>query len=398
LFARALPRARFLVALRRANTHGAVDMGLAPGLLPGRVGLEEGRDWFTPRWGALPTQAGRDTTRILEAAVEGEISTLVLLGADPLSDFPDRSLARAALEQCRHVIFVGTHPNPSSGLAHVVLPVAGDAERGGTTTSLEGRVTRLAAKVVPPGVAWPAWSVAAELARRLGVSFDYEGVDEISDEIAEVAPAYRGIDAAVVGEPKLRDGAVVPLDQAAVTITPGPRPIDPMATPGITSTESQGSPMSTGRGLPLGWWAQGSPNGNEASVVPPLVTFPSSDAEAPLPPPPPPRGALRLLIKRALFDRGTLSEASPSFTRLVAKPALFVNPATLASVGVEVGSEVRVRSAAGMIVIPIDVDRSLSPHIGAITANLTAPGDPLANALVDARLEMTDITVERADG
>ena len=42
----ALPGARFLPALRRGNVLGALDMGLAPGLLPGRVSLEDGRAWF----------------------------------------------------------------------------------------------------------------------------------------------------------------------------------------------------------------------------------------------------------------------------------------------------------------------------------------------------------------
>ena len=37
-----VPGARFLSALRRGNVHGALDMGLAPGLLPGRVALGDG--------------------------------------------------------------------------------------------------------------------------------------------------------------------------------------------------------------------------------------------------------------------------------------------------------------------------------------------------------------------
>src|SRR5207244_2170122 len=42
---------RFLSALRRGNVHGAQDMGLAPGLLPGRVSLDDGRRWFMDAWG-----------------------------------------------------------------------------------------------------------------------------------------------------------------------------------------------------------------------------------------------------------------------------------------------------------------------------------------------------------
>ena len=104
---------------------------------------------------------------------------------------------------------------------------------------------------------------------------------------------------------------------------------------------------------------------------------------------------MRLLIKRALFDRGSLSEATPSFTRLVGQPVLAVHPDVLAEIGVGVGAEVLVRSEAGVIAIRIAKDPSLSRHIGSITANLEAPGEPLERALLDARLKANDIKVER---
>ena len=67
----ALPGARFLPALRRGNVFGALDMGLAPGILPGRVSLDAGRERFTAAWGAVPERAGRDTAAIL-ASMAGE--------------------------------------------------------------------------------------------------------------------------------------------------------------------------------------------------------------------------------------------------------------------------------------------------------------------------------------
>ena len=128
-----------------------------------------------------------------------------------------------------------------------MLPVAGDGERGGTTTNCEGRVTRLAAKVVPPGIAWPAWTVASEIARRLGSTLGLDGVDQISAEIARVAPAYRGVDAGLLGRPERRDGVVVPRRAAPVGIAGRrPRPLDPIATPGIVSVEDQGAPLDLG--------------------------------------------------------------------------------------------------------------------------------------------------------
>jgi NADH-quinone oxidoreductase subunit G len=254
---RAWPGARFLSGLRRGNVHGALDMGLAPGLAPGRSLLETRREALSTRWGTLPAKRGRDATAILAAAAAGELRTLVLLGADPLTDFPDRGLAERALDGAEFVLSIATVSDPSSRRADVVLPAAGADERGGTVTNCEGRVTRVAQKVVAPGVAWPDWTIASELATRLGGDLGFGSTDEIWKEIVELAPAYRGLGG---GEARLghRDGLVVPLAASPVTLRSGrhsragslrpsaDRRIDPMATPGIYSVEEQGAPLRTG--------------------------------------------------------------------------------------------------------------------------------------------------------
>ncbi|HWC37721.1 MAG TPA: NADH-quinone oxidoreductase subunit NuoG, partial [Acidimicrobiales bacterium] len=125
----AWPEARFLPALRRANVHGALDMGLAPGILPGRVGLDDGRAWYTQAWGTVPEARGLDTAGILSAAAEQRVAALVLLGADPLRDFPDRELAARGMAAASFVVAVDTFLNESSGQADVVLPAAAYSER-----------------------------------------------------------------------------------------------------------------------------------------------------------------------------------------------------------------------------------------------------------------------------
>jgi NADH-quinone oxidoreductase subunit G len=391
---RAFPNARFLPALRRANVHGALDMGLAPGLLPGRVTLDVGREVFSSAWGSVPPRPGRDARAILQAAVDNEISTLILLGCDPLADCPDRELARAAIEQARALIFVGTHRNGASSLSGVVLPVAGDGERGGTTTNCEGRVTRLAAKVLPPGIAWPAWTVAEELARRLGASLGFEGVGQISAEIARLAPAYRGVDAALLGRPEHRDGVVVPLVAAPVGIgSVRPRPIDPIATPGILSVEEQGAPLDLGAARQAG-----GPDGKVRAAVratpPPLVTF--SPPDRPETSDGPAEGAYRLVVRRTLYERGTLVVESPSLAPLVPEPAVFVHPAALRELGVATGSLVTVRSARDSLQLPVETDGSLPAGVALLVANLAGSEGRGASALVDAARPATDVWLEKA--
>ena len=111
----AWPRARFLPVLRRANVLGALDMGLAPGVLPGRVTLDSGRDWFGASWGSLPAARGLDCREMLEAAAASELGALILVGADPLADFPDRDLVTRALETVPFLVgWTYSHPSSSS--------------------------------------------------------------------------------------------------------------------------------------------------------------------------------------------------------------------------------------------------------------------------------------------
>ena len=93
-------------------------------------------------------------------------------------------------------------------------------EKRGTTTNLEGRLLRLARKVTPPGTAMEDWRVAVELALRLGVDFDLEAVDEVTDEIARLAPAHAGADTALLR--RAVDGAVIPLGELEDPVLGGP--------------------------------------------------------------------------------------------------------------------------------------------------------------------------------
>ena len=153
----AIPSLRVLPVLRRGNVRGALEQGLAP-------------------------QSGADTRDILEAAADGRIECLVLLGADPISDVPDVDLARRALANARNIIALDTFPSASSVLADVLLPVAAFAERTGSVTNIEGTISCLSQRVTARGTSRPDWMVAVELAERLGHDL---GVDSLTGLAAQ---------------------------------------------------------------------------------------------------------------------------------------------------------------------------------------------------------------------
>ena len=144
----------------------------------------------------------------------------MLLGCDPLADFPDRTLARAALDKVERVICISPFLDSGAARADVVLPPTVWGEQVGTTTNLEGRVLRLARKVTADGSALDSWRIAGELASRLGTDFDLETTDEVQDEIAQVAPAFAGVDASLLR--RARDGVVLPVADHVDELAFGP--------------------------------------------------------------------------------------------------------------------------------------------------------------------------------
>ncbi|MGH9070052.1 MAG: NADH-quinone oxidoreductase subunit NuoG [Acidimicrobiales bacterium] len=424
----ALPGAKVLSAQRRGNIHGALDMGLAPGMLPGRVTLDAGRQWYTRAWGRVPDHRGSGTAASLVRAAGGEPVALVLLGADPLADFPDRRMARHALDQAAFVVSVDCLPNESNQLADVVLPAAMYGERAGTTTNLEGRITRLGQKVVAPGTCLPDWMIASEVATALGAELGLDSLEGIWDEICALAPSHAGITRAALAAPGARDGIVAPLPATPVRIRP-PKwaDLDPMATPGIASAEMLADPDV--EGAPSSWTAKGQgvagsgdagPGGGARSVgghgggattgqgggarsvgghgggattgqinQPGLVRF-----AGPVGAPEVPRVdayGLRLVVGRSLYDQGTLLQACGSLASLSAPPRLRVNPYDLDRLGKATGDQVRAHTARAATVVEVLADAGVPRGSAVLGFNLRGGG---AGDLIDATTPVTDVRLE----
>ena len=166
------PDAKVLPALRRGNVVGALSVGMAP------------------------ADAAHDGLATLQAAADGKIELMILLGADPINDCPDADLARRAMAGARRVISIDTHLSESSHLADVVLAAAAYGEKSGTTTNLEGRVSTVSDKVTTTGTARPDWMIAAELAIMLDIDGEIADVARVEDVTAAIAaevPGFQGV-------------------------------------------------------------------------------------------------------------------------------------------------------------------------------------------------------------
>ena len=189
-----LPEASFLPLLRRGNINGAIDMGLSPGLLPGRCNLEEGSEELKNCWPAFPSSKGLKTREILEAATNGQIDVLILLASDPLMDFPDSQLVQQALERIGTVIAVDIFVTDSVRHADIVLPAATTTEVDGTFTNLEGRVSPIRRSVTPPGTARPDWMIALDLVQYFNPELGPFTFKELCEEISLVSEIHKDLD------------------------------------------------------------------------------------------------------------------------------------------------------------------------------------------------------------
>jgi NADH-quinone oxidoreductase subunit G len=402
VLARALPGARFLSALRRGNVHGALDMGLAPGLLPGRVTLEGGGAWFTQAWGSVPATRGLECADILRSAAgEAEagprVRSLIVLGADPFGDFPDRRLAERAVKGADFVVAVASTPGPLTEFADVVLPAAEAHERPGTTTNIEGRISRLGQKLVPPGQAWPDWMIAAELAVHLDADLGLGSVGEVWDEIERLAPAYRGITRAVLDGRGGTDGVVAPLATSPVSMTPrhAPPPLDPIAFPGVESVERQGAPPRAGLAeAPTAGTGAAPGDRAEADATPvrpePLAGPIGVDAPHVSPVD---SYSMRLVASRTLYDLGVAASSVPALAGLVATAPLRVNPHDLDALGVADGGSVRLRTASASMVMAAVPDGSLPRKVVAADFNVPLGEGTIAD-LIEVGAPVVEVRME----
>jgi NADH-quinone oxidoreductase subunit G len=404
-----LPGVAFLSALRRGNINGALDFGLSPGTLPGRIGLEDGRPWYEYHWGApLPAGRGLDTTGILTEGSHGRLGALVMIGADPLTDFPDAGLALRGLTGARFVVAVDTHLNESVRKADVVLPAAAWAERRGTFTNIEGRITWLSQLVVEHSVTWPDWMIAGELSARLGVNLAFTKLEDIWEEIERVSPLHHGIPYEVLAGLRARDGVVVPADPDTLERPPLPRPLDPMADPGIASAELHKVAPSallvtavdmqpeTGSVDPVGHVSYPEPprsgaSGTDGPESPPALGLPP----VPAPTAQPATEGLRLVSRRTMWDGGTLIAGHDALSGLAADAVVRVNPAVLAELGAAEGEKVVVRSGRGSITLPASGDPRLPAGTVVVPWNL--PGGRVGD-LIDATMAVTTVTIESSGG
>jgi NADH-quinone oxidoreductase subunit G len=134
-FTLSVPGAKVIALADYSNSRGAADMGIYPDLLPGYVPIAEvGR--FHEEWGRLPKNHGLSLPQMLEAAREGQLKALYVIGANPLG----RLDIDAATLKDSFVVVQDMFLTETASVSNVVLPAANAYEKAGTFTNTCGDI------------------------------------------------------------------------------------------------------------------------------------------------------------------------------------------------------------------------------------------------------------------
>jgi len=179
------------------NVQGACDMGALPNVYSGYQAVQDeaARKKFEAAWEAkLPEKPGLTVVEMMDAAGEGSIKAMYIMGENPALSDPDISHVREALGALDFLVVQDIFMSETAQQAAVVLPAASFAEKEGTFTATDRRVLRLRKAIDPLGDSKPDWAIIRQLAQSMGSNqFNYTSPEEIMEEIAKLTPIYGGI-------------------------------------------------------------------------------------------------------------------------------------------------------------------------------------------------------------
>ncbi|HEY5128769.1 MAG TPA: formate dehydrogenase subunit alpha [Bradyrhizobium sp.] len=178
------------------NVQGASDAGLIPMFFPDYKSVEnpEIRGKVEKLWGAkLDPKEGLTVVEIMTAVHDDVIKGMYVLGENPAMSDPDLNHAREALAHLEHLVVQDLFLTETAVYADVVLPASAWPEKDGTVTNTNRQV-QMGRQALPlPGEAKIDWWITQEIARRIGLNWNYEHPGEIYTEMASLMPSLDNI-------------------------------------------------------------------------------------------------------------------------------------------------------------------------------------------------------------
>ena len=178
------------------NVQGASDMGLIPMVYPDYQSVKDPavKSKFEEFWGVeLDPDTGKTVVEIMHSVHARDITGMYIMGENPAMSDPNLEHAREALTRLDHLVVQDIFFTETCGFADVILPASAFPEKTGTYTNTDRRVQLGRQAVSPPGESRQDLWIIQELARRLGLEWDYTGPEAVFEEIRQAVPSMAGM-------------------------------------------------------------------------------------------------------------------------------------------------------------------------------------------------------------
>jgi predicted molibdopterin-dependent oxidoreductase YjgC len=178
------------------NVQGACDLGALPDVYTGYQPVTDLKikKKFEEAWTVqLNDEIGLTALEMINAANEGELKGLYIMGENPLLSDPNTNKVRESLEKLEFLVVQDIFLSETAQMADVVLPGTSSFEKEGTFTNTERRIQKIESCINPRANSRPDWKIISQLSKKMGYDMNYNSPAEIMDEIAELTPIYKGV-------------------------------------------------------------------------------------------------------------------------------------------------------------------------------------------------------------
>ncbi|MEI6104965.1 MAG: formate dehydrogenase subunit alpha [Methanothrix sp.] len=179
------------------NVQGNCDMGGMVEYYPGYRSASDPKsvEFFKAAWHAddLPLGPGLTSTEMTQAALEGAIKAMYIIGEDPVVCDANTNKTKAALDSLDFLVVQEIFMTDTAKMADLVLPAAAWAEKDGSYTSMERRVQWIDRAVPPVGEAREGVWIINEIGKRMGLNLNGGSAADVLEEINRTVPQYGGM-------------------------------------------------------------------------------------------------------------------------------------------------------------------------------------------------------------
>jgi formate dehydrogenase major subunit len=301
----------------------------------------------------------------MQAARAGSVRGMYVAGENPAMSDPDLEHAREALAGLQWLVVQEIFPTETAWLADVILPASAFPEKTGSFTNTDRMVQLARPALSPPGEARQDLWIINEIARRMGLDWDYRHPRQVFEEMRAGMASIRGIS----WERLEREGAV---------------------TYPCASEDDPGQPIVFQERFPTG--------DGRAQLVPATPTQAAEMPDADFP--------MVLITGRQLehWHTGAMTRRAVALDAIEPQATASMNSGELARLGVRAGDPVAVRSRRGSIVLYARTDDGVPA--GAVFvpfAYAEAAANRLTNPALDPvgkipEFKFCAVRVERAPG